>query len=162
MLASGARDFAGGGVAGSQGARRARSGAAQGAAPRFGWPSRCYRRRSPIGPIGRLARLAEEIASREGVTISRSQSRRFCAKKGVPLPPPRHTLKGRQDKDAVDRIGRGVKLRKAQAEAGDIVLLFADESEALTHRPTLARAWAMRAAPTCVCRRRSNAKIRLR
>ena len=32
-------------------------------------------------------------------------------------------------------------LRKTQAEAGDIVLLFADESEALTH-PYLARAWA--------------------
>jgi hypothetical protein len=36
-------------------------------------------------------------------------------------------------------------LRKAQAEAGDIVLLFADESEALTH-PYLARAWAKRGA----------------
>jgi transposase len=34
-----------------------------------------------------------------------------------------------------------LKLRKAQAEAGDIVLLFSDESEALTH-PYLARAWA--------------------
>lgn len=34
-------------------------------------------------------------------------------------------------------------LRKAQAEAGDIVLLHADESEALTH-PYLARAWAKR------------------
>jgi hypothetical protein len=32
-----------------------------------------------------------------------------------------------------------VSLRKAQAEAGDIVLLFSDESEALTH-PYLARA----------------------
>jgi len=32
-------------------------------------------------------------------------------------------------------------LRKRQAEAGDIVLLFGDESEALTH-PYLARAWA--------------------
>ena len=58
---------------------------------------------------------------------------------------PRHTLKGRQDKDAVDRIGLRLKLRKAQAEAGDIVLLFADESEALTH-PYLARAWARRGA----------------
>lgn len=38
-----------------------------------------------------------------------------------------------------------MKLRKAQAEAGDIVLLFADESEALTH-PYLARAWAKRGA----------------
>jgi transposase len=36
-------------------------------------------------------------------------------------------------------------LRKAQAMAGDIVLLFADESEALTH-PYLARAWAKRGA----------------
>jgi transposase len=36
-------------------------------------------------------------------------------------------------------------LRKAQAEAGDITLLFADESEALTH-PYLARAWAKRGA----------------
>ncbi len=38
-----------------------------------------------------------------------------------------------------------LKLRKAQAEAGDIVLLFSDESEALTH-PYLARAWARRGA----------------
>lgn len=38
-----------------------------------------------------------------------------------------------------------LKLRKAQATAGDIVLLFADESEALTH-PYLARAWAKRGA----------------
>lgn len=42
-------------------------------------------------------------------------------------------------------MGLRLKLRKAQAEAGDIVLLFADESEALTH-PYLARAWARRGA----------------
>lgn len=36
-------------------------------------------------------------------------------------------------------------MRKAQAEAGDIVLLYGDESEALTH-PYLARAWAVRGA----------------
>ena len=34
-----------------------------------------------------------------------------------------------------------LQLRKRQAEAGDIVLLHGDESEALTH-PYLARAWA--------------------
>jgi hypothetical protein len=34
-----------------------------------------------------------------------------------------------------------LKLLKQQAEAGDIVLLYGDESEALTH-PYLARAWA--------------------
>jgi transposase len=36
-------------------------------------------------------------------------------------------------------------LRKAQADAGDITLLYGDESEALTH-PYLARAWAKRGA----------------
>jgi DDE superfamily endonuclease len=38
-----------------------------------------------------------------------------------------------------------LQLRRAQARAGDIVLLYADESEALTH-PYLARAWAKRGA----------------
>lgn len=38
-------------------------------------------------------------------------------------------------------MGLRLTLRKMQAEVGDIVLLFADESEALTH-PYLARAWA--------------------
>ncbi|MEK8095019.1 IS630 family transposase [Methylocystis sp. IM3] len=56
---------------------------------------------------------------------------------------PRHTLKGRQDADAIARVGLRLALRKAQAKAGDIVLLHADESEALTH-PYLARAWAKR------------------
>jgi hypothetical protein len=38
-----------------------------------------------------------------------------------------------------------LRLRKQQAQAGDIHLLFADESEALTH-PYLAQAWAPRGA----------------
>ena len=38
-------------------------------------------------------------------------------------------------------MGLRLQLRKQQAEAGDIVLLYGDESEALTH-PYLARAWA--------------------
>ena len=42
-------------------------------------------------------------------------------------------------------VGSGLRLRllKQQAAAGDIILLFGDESEALTH-PYLARAWAKR------------------
>src|SRR5580700_7542406 len=70
-----------------------------------------------------------------------------CAAKkgGLSYRRPRHTLKGRQDADAVERVGLRLALRKAQAEAGDIVLLHADESEALTH-PYLARAWAKRGA----------------
>src|ERR1700734_2119545 len=54
---------------------------------------------------------------------------------------PRHTLKGRQDAAEVERVGLRLQLRKQQAEAGDILLLYGDESEALTH-PYLARAWA--------------------
>jgi hypothetical protein len=45
----------------------------------------------------------------------------------------------------VDRAGLRRKLLKAQAEAGDIVLLFGDESDALTH-PYLAHAWAKKGA----------------
>ena len=45
----------------------------------------------------------------------------------------------------MERSGVRRKLLKAQAEAGDIVLLFGDESEALTH-PYLAHAWAKRGA----------------
>lgn len=58
---------------------------------------------------------------------------------------PRHCLRGRQDADGVDRAGLRLKLFKQQAEAGDIVLLSADESEALTH-PYLAHAWGRRGA----------------
>ncbi len=42
-------------------------------------------------------------------------------------------------------MGLRLQLRRAQAAAGDIVLLFGDESEALTH-PYLAHAWAERGA----------------
>lgn len=45
----------------------------------------------------------------------------------------------------MDRAGLRLKLLKQQAKAGDITLLFGDESEALTH-PYLARAWARRGA----------------
>ena len=45
----------------------------------------------------------------------------------------------------MDRAGLRRKLLKAQAEAGDIVLLFGDESEALTH-PYLAHVWAKNGA----------------
>jgi hypothetical protein len=56
-----------------------------------------------------------------------------------------HSLKGRQDADAVDRAGLRLRLLKQQATAGDIRLLFGDESEALTH-PCLAHCWARRGA----------------
>ena len=45
----------------------------------------------------------------------------------------------------MDRAGLRRKPLTAQAEAGDIVLLFGDEAEALTH-PYLAHAWAKKGA----------------
>ena len=54
---------------------------------------------------------------------------------------PRHTLKARQEAAEVERIGLRLQLREQQAAGGDIVLLYGDESEALTH-PYLARVWA--------------------
>jgi transposase len=68
-----------------------------------------------------------------------------AAKKNFRWRRPRHTLKGRQNAAEIARAGLRLTLRKAQAEAGDIVLLYGDESEALTH-PYLARAWARRGA----------------
>jgi transposase len=62
---------------------------------------------------------------------------------------PRHTLKGRQVACDVERVGLRLQLLKQQAAADDIVLLYGDESEALTH-PYLARAWAQRGADLCV------------
>ena len=45
----------------------------------------------------------------------------------------------------MERVGLRLQLRRAQAGAGDIALLFGDESEALMH-PYLAHAWAERGA----------------
>jgi hypothetical protein len=68
-----------------------------------------------------------------------------AAKRGFAWRRPRHTLIGRQDPQAVARAGLRLNLLRQQAQAGDIRLLFADESEALTH-PYLAHAWAKRGA----------------
>lgn len=54
---------------------------------------------------------------------------------------PPHAAWCRQHADAEDRVGLRLRLRQAQARAGDIVLLHADESEALT-QPYLAHAGA--------------------
>src|SRR3954451_6570676 len=67
------------------------------------------------------------------------------AKRGFRWRRPRHTLKGRQDAGEIDRVGLRLRIRRQQAQAGDIVLLYGDESEALTH-PYLAHAWAPRGA----------------
>jgi transposase len=87
-----------------------------------------------------IARLRAEIEAREGVRISRSQLSKALRKK-LPLAAAQAHAERSQIASEVDRIGLRLQLRKRQAEAGDIVLLYGDESEALTH-PYLARAWA--------------------
>src|SRR4051794_30715855 len=92
---------------------------------------------SSRGSMSMSARHEPAGSSRELGTL-KIQS---IAKKKFRWRRPRHTLKTRQIASEVDRIGLRLQLRKRQAEAGDIVLLYGDESEALTH-PYLARAWA--------------------
>jgi hypothetical protein len=75
----------------------------------------------------------------------RRSPERGAAKGGYRWRRPRHTLKGRQDARAVDYAGLRLRLLRRQAQAGDIHLLFGDESEALTH-PYLAHCWARRGA----------------
>ena len=58
----------------------------------------------------------------------------------------------------MDRAGLRRKLLKAQAEAGDIVLLFGDESEALTH-PYLANVWAKKGADLRIPAPGQSAKV---
>ena len=100
-------------------------------------PPRCWKNRGRPAQLDD-PRLRAEIEAREGVRISRSQLSKALRKKRWR---PRHTLKGRQTESEAERVGLRLQLRKQQAEAGDIVLLYGDESEALTH-PYLARAWA--------------------
>ena len=45
----------------------------------------------------------------------------------------------------MERVGLRLQIRRAQVEAGDVALLYGDESEALTH-PYLAHTWAERGA----------------
>jgi transposase len=70
---------------------------------------------------------------------------RGAAKGGCRWRRPRHTLKGRQDADAVERAGLRLRPLGRQAAAGDVHLLLGDEAEALTH-PYLAHCWAARGA----------------
>jgi hypothetical protein len=83
-------------------------------------------------PNWTIPRLITEIEAREGVRIGRSQLSKALREK-LPLAAPRYTLKGRQSAGEIERVGLDLQLRKAQAEAGDIVLLYGGESEALTH-----------------------------
>lgn len=95
-------------------------------------------------PNWTLPRLQAEIERQTGLSISKSRLSILLREKGGSAgAAPRHTLNGRQDPDQVERVGLRLKLRQAQARAGDIVLLYGDESEALTH-PYLAHAWARR------------------
>ncbi len=118
-------------------------------------------------PNWTLPRLAEEIAQRAGVRISPSR-RWCCAKRGVPLaagaahaegaPEPAPAKAG--DAAAVAGAARRRKRLQARARKGAIVLLFGDESEALTH-PYLAHVWAKKGADLRVPAPGQAAKVAL-
>ena len=103
----------------------------------------CRTRRHGGVDLAAAGRRDHAADRRDG--LDRALERAVAAKGGFAWRRPRHTLKGRQDADAVARAGVRLALRRQQARAGEIDLLFADESEALTH-PYLAHAWAKRGA----------------
>jgi hypothetical protein len=92
---------------------------------------RCWKRPRPTGATGRSPDCVPRSQSgrRPHHPLATVQG---VAKK-VPLAAAAHTLNGHQSAIEVERAGLRLQLRKQQAEAGDIVLLYGDESEALTH-----------------------------
>src|SRR4051794_40765051 len=148
----------GGGGGGGGGARGGPRGGGRGAAPApaagphaaqarggaRGGPRGAGRaRRRPAGmDVGPARGRGGGAHRRDGLAGS---PERGPAKGGYRWRRPRHTLKGRQDADAVERAGLRLRLLRQQAAAGDIHLLFGDEAEALTH-PYLAHCWAARGA----------------
>ena len=105
--------------------------------------TRCLRSWWPGGRTGRLpARAPRSRRARAGshqpLGAFQGAAKNFRGR------PPRHTLKGRQTTSEVDRIGLSPAIAQTpiqRSKAGDSVLLYGGESEALTH-PYLARAWA--------------------
>ncbi len=104
------------------------------------WSRPCSSNRWPIDATGRSRGCKSRSRRERGFASAGRNCPRRCEKK-FRWRRPRHTLKGRQIAGEIERVGVRLQLRKQQAEAGDIVLLYGDESEALTH-PYLARAWA--------------------
>ena len=86
---------------------------------------------SPTGATGHPP-LRAEIETREACASAAPNYPRPCAKK-VPLAAAAAHAEGRQVAAEVERVGLRLHLRQQQAVAGDIVLLYGDESEALTH-----------------------------
>src|SRR6201995_3539460 len=109
------------------------------------WRTSFSTRRWPIARTGRCRGWRRRSNNARACASHPRGYRWCCAKKGLwPAAAAAHA-EGRQDADAVDRAGLRGQLLKAQAAAGDIVLLFGDESEALTH-PYLAHVWAKKGA----------------
>lgn len=104
-----------------------------------------------------LARLVKEVERQEGHSISRAQLSK-ALKKRLCLQAPAPHVEGAAGREGGDRSGLRLGLLKQQAKAGDIVLLFADESGALTH-PYPARAWARRGADLRIPAPRQSKKV---
>jgi transposase len=90
-----------------------------------------------------LARMRAEIRRRGGPAIGSGWLSVQLRRKASRGAAPRHTLKGRQDADAVAASRERLQELRRQAAAGAIDPRFLDEAEARTH-PYLAHGWAER------------------
>ena len=104
----------------------------------------CWKLQSPTGPTGRSPALwPRSRRARASGSADRNCPRR-CEKKLPLAAAPAHAE--RPPKRRRDRArGAAPSVAQGQGRAGDVILLYGDESEALTH-PYLARAWALRGA----------------
>ena len=122
---------------------RTRGGPATGALRPWPVPERSWRSRR--GRSGPCPASRPRSGGGRADDLALAAEHPAAAKGGFAWRRPRHSLKGRQDAQAVERSGLRLRLLRQQARAGDIRLLFGDESEALT-LPYLAHAWAKRGA----------------
>ena len=154
------RDRGPAGCAGRAGAALARGGPrGRGRGVAVPRPGRTPRKREAALAVARDVSPGRRLTGRSGPWPGwRGRSRRAPARrsrgslerapaKGGSAGAGRAQPHGRQDAGAVDWSGLRLRLLRQQAEAGDIVLLFGDEAEVLTH-PYLAHA-GPNEGPTC-------------
>src|SRR5271166_1759662 len=100
--------------------------------PPCAWPPPCWKNLWPTGATGRSPAFAPRSKRARACASAVRNCPRPCEKK-VPLAAAPPHAEGTSDGKRGATGGPAPATAQTQAEAGDIVLLYGDESEALTH-----------------------------
>jgi hypothetical protein len=89
-----------------------------------------------------VARLAQHLATVTGIRFSDDQLRRLLRQEGFPIHRPKHTLKGRRDKQAYEKVKKRPYTLEKKAVKDDVeeAPVFQDEMEIHLH-PILTQMW---------------------